>query len=221
LARLATPLARRLEPRERLGDAVAVPSDPPRPPSDHEPDRTLGSGRFLRLIDRGGWELVSRTGTGGVVGVVAWTDADELVLVEQHRPAALGPVLELPAGLVEISDGAGRGGDPALEAAKRELLEETGFEAGRWRRLWQGFTSPGLTDERLTIFRADRLVRRSEGGGVEGESIRVRLLPAAELPQVLANGARNGVPFDLKVVLALADRVASGPLAAAAAEALP
>jgi ADP-ribose pyrophosphatase len=198
-----------------------MPHEAPLAPADRPDDRVLGTGRFLRLLDRGGWELVSRRGTRGVVGVVAWTDADELVLVEQHRPAADGPVLELPAGLVDAGDGAETGADPALEAAQRELLEETGFEAARWTRLWRGFTSPGLTDERLTIFRAESLLRRAAGGGVDGESIRVRLLPADDLPRVLAEGAWEGVPFDLKVVLALADRGVAAPLAAPAAKPLP
>jgi hypothetical protein len=52
-----------------------------------EDDRLLGRGRHLDLIDRDGWEFVSRRRGREVVGIVAWTRDDRLLLVEQNRPA--------------------------------------------------------------------------------------------------------------------------------------
>ena len=86
------------------------------------------TGRHLDFHSRGGWEFVARSIGTGVVGVIAITDNDELVLVEQFRIPVSSRVLELPAGLV---------GDLAEEtieaAALRELLEETGVRAAARR----------------------------------------------------------------------------------------
>ena len=89
--------------------------------------RVLAEGRWLRLIDDGGWEYAERTGSRGVAVIVAVTDAAELLLVEQYRHAVKARVIEPPAGLV--GDLAGHADEDASAAARRELREETGIEA--------------------------------------------------------------------------------------------
>ena len=67
--------------------------------------RVLAKGRFLTFVEEGGWEYVVRPGVTGIVVIVAVTDDDRLVLVEQYRPAVHNRVIELPAGLVGDIDG--------------------------------------------------------------------------------------------------------------------
>jgi ADP-ribose pyrophosphatase len=72
------------------------------------------------------------------------------VLVKQHRHAVDGDLWEVPAGMIER-------GEPPLETAKRELLEETGYRADSLRFLWSIYTTPGFCQERIHFFVADGL----------------------------------------------------------------
>ena len=68
--------------------------------TEEQPEKkSLHKGRFLAMFERGGWEYVDRVGASGVVVILAVTDANELVLVEQHRVPVGASVIELPAGL--------------------------------------------------------------------------------------------------------------------------
>ncbi|MEL6797861.1 MAG: DNA mismatch repair protein MutT, partial [Planctomycetota bacterium] len=71
-------------------------------PKSHEgeADTPMATGRFLSLVSRNGWEFATRVNARGVVAVVATTEANELVLVEQFRPPVGRSVIEIPAGLV-------------------------------------------------------------------------------------------------------------------------
>ena len=160
----------------------------------------LGEGRFLRLVSNDGWEYVTRRRGTDVVGIVAVTDQNELILVRQHRMAVAGEVLELPAGLVgDESDG-----ETALAAAKRELEEETGFTCERVEPLTRGASSAGLTDEQVLLVRAWKVRRIGEGGGVGGEQITVVTLPLHQAREHLLEVANNGGCIDFKVWAALA-----------------
>ena len=82
-------------------------------------------------------------------------DGDELLLVRQYRLAAGRTLLEIPAGTLDRhADGSIE--DPDL-AAPRELAEETGHRAGRWRRLGRFWTAPGFASEAMTLFLAEAL----------------------------------------------------------------
>src|SRR5262245_23386104 len=159
----------------------------------------LGEGRFLRLVRGERWEWVERIGDQGVAVLVAITAADELLLVEQHRPPVGGPVVELPAGL------AGAEGTPEelAVAAIRELEEETGFRAARVERLTGGPVSAGLSSEVVTFFRAHDLQRVGPGGGVAGESITVHAVPRVHVPAWLAAYEGRGGWVDPKVYCGL------------------
>jgi ADP-ribose pyrophosphatase len=158
--------------------------------------RTLHDGRHLRLLQRGGWEYVSRASARNVVGVIAITDEGELVLVEQHRTPVDTAVIELPAGLV-----GDQGAETVLEAAARELEEETGYLADRFEPLWIGPSSAGLTDELVSLVRATGLRRAHAGGGVDDERIIVHRVPLEELDSWLRTRERSGMLVDLKVRL--------------------
>jgi ADP-ribose pyrophosphatase len=163
--------------------------------------KLLARGRYLELIDENGWEYVRRHGASGVVVVVATTDDGALVLVEQTRVPIHNTAIERPAGLV--GDHAGTEGEALERAAQRELEEETGFHATRWRHLIEGPVSVGLTPEVVTFFRATGLSRVGPGGGDHTEDITVHLVPVAEVPAFLAAKAASGVAIDPKVFAGL------------------
>ena len=88
---------------------------------------TLCNGTWLRLKRRGRWEYAERTNPGGGVMIIAVTDADCVLFVEQYRPALECMTIEMPAGLV--GDSLDHSAESATEAAGRELVEETGYAA--------------------------------------------------------------------------------------------
>jgi ADP-ribose pyrophosphatase len=167
--------------------------------------RTLGAGRFLRLVAADRWEYVERINASGVAAVAAVTEDGRLLLVEQHRLPVGGPVIELPAGL--CGDDAGASEEPLAEAACRELLEETGYEVpGGPESLELLFTVPssaGLTSEVVTIFGARGVRKVAEGGGVDGENIVVHALLLGEVAGWLGGRSRAGVLIDPKVFIGL------------------
>ena len=161
---------------------------------------TLAQGRFLELLSRDGWEYVHRRIGRSVVAVIALDADDRLILVEQFRPAVGTTVIELPAGL--IGDQAESSEEDAESAARRELMEETGFEAGSWKRLPSVVSSAGLTDERIDLFLARDLLHTGPGGGVDDERIVVHLVPISELTGFLAARLAEGSEVDGRVYAA-------------------
>lgn len=142
-----------------------------------EPARVLYEGEFLRLLRRRHWEYVERTNSSGVAVIVAVTPDDELLLVEQYRWPVQQPVIELPAGLV----GDQGAEESLLEAAQRELIEETGYRAEHMESLATGPTTAGLSNEVTTFCAARGLARVGPGGGDASEDIIVHPVPLREL----------------------------------------
>ena len=175
------------------------PSDSP--PSHPSPPRVLGEGRFIRLVQREGWEYSERARGSAAVMALALTDDDEVVLVEQLRVPVGAPVIELPAGLVGDEDDDAEHPETAMG---RELVEETGFAAERIEWLGHGPEAPGSSSAMVTIYRATGLTRVGTGGGVAGtESIRVHVVPRAALPDWLRAREREGRLVDSRVWAAL------------------
>ncbi len=156
-------------------------------------------GRFLRVLNVDTWEFATRVHASGVVGIIARTDDGGLVLVEQYRVPVGANVLELPAGLVGDVDAA----ESWRTAAERELLEETGFVAARWRALTDGPSSSGHSAERVEIWLAEGLTRETEGGGEGGEAITVHVVPRDELQSFLRSARARGTLIDPKVFMGL------------------
>jgi len=159
---------------------------------------TVYMGRHLSMLRRGKWEFATRNTKRPAVGIVAITDAGNVVLVEQYRPPVDQRVVELPAGL--SGDIAGAEDEVLLEAAKRELLEETGYAAEEWTELGSGYSSPGLTDEEITLFLAKGLQKQATGGGVDSEDITIHEVP---LQNVLEWLQKHNLQFDLKLLAGL------------------
>ena len=159
---------------------------------------TVYKGRHLSMLDRDGWEYAVRNTPRPVVGVVALTNRGDVVLVEQYRPPVERTVIEIPAGL--CGDIAGNEDEALLEAAKRELLEETGYAAERWTELLNGYSSAGLTNESMTLFLAQGLKRAGAGGGDDSENITIHEVP---LDEVLPWLRKRQAEIDLKLLAGL------------------
>ncbi len=86
--------------------------------------------------------------SGGVV--ILAEKEDKILLVKQFRYPMKEIMFELPAGKLEI-------GEDPFEAAKRELEEETGYSANKWTDLGYVYTSPGYSDEKLYLYKAEDL----------------------------------------------------------------
>ncbi len=163
----------------------------------NDPITPIASGRFIRLVRRGRWEFAERVNAQGAAALVALTGENKLILVEQPRPAMDGLVIELPAGLV--GDTPGDEHEDMANAAGRELVEETGYEAANISFLAEGPSSPGLSSETLALFLATDLTRVGPGGGVEGEDITVHEVPVNEVENWLRDRIKAGYHVDLKV----------------------
>lgn len=161
-------------------------------------NEVLYAGKHLILHRVGKWEYATRPVKQPAVGIIAITDDEQVVLVEQFRPPVGEHVIELPAGLT--GDVAGSEHESLLESAKRELLEETGYQAARWTELTRGYSSPGLTDELIVLFLAEGLSKTAQGGGDSNESITVHEIPLDEVLDWLAN---RGAKVDLKLLAGL------------------
>ena len=164
-------------------------------------ERTLGEGKYLRLVERRGWEFVHRHGCSGVVVIVAVTPADRLLLVEQYRPAVSHRVIELPAGLV--GDTVAWRDEALIDAARRELIEETGYDAATMLPLAESPTAVGLSSERLTFFEARDLTKVGPGVGDHTEDINVHEVALGDLPSFLAQKQREGLLVDYKIYAGL------------------
>jgi len=163
-------------------------------------DITRYRGRYLSLLERDGWEFASRCNASGVVVIIAVTDDGSIVFVEQYRKPVRARVIELPAGLV--GDHADPG-ESVIQAARRELLEETGYAAEHLDVLMACPSSAGISDEIITFVRATGLRRTGPGGGDASEEIEVLAVPLERVDLWLAEQHSAGKPMDPKIYAAL------------------
>lgn len=159
----------------------------------------LWQGKYLEIRKSGTWEYAARVGAMSAAVIVAITDGDEIVLVEQFRHAHGARTIELPAGLIGDTDA----GDTPAAAAARELHEETGFIAANWQDFGAFATSPGLSSEVFQLFRATGLTRSGPGGGVDGEDIVVHVVPVANVADFVAAQRLAGHVIDCRLIIAL------------------
>ena len=158
---------------------------------------TLCNGTWLRLKRRGRWEYAERTNPGGGVMIIAVTAEDKVLFVEQFRPALDCMTIEMPAGLVGDSPESSTEG--AIEAARRELIEETGYEAAEVEFIMAGPTSAGMSNEILAFVRARNLTRVNAGGGDETEDITLHEVPRKDAARWLVQKMADGYSVDPKM----------------------
>lgn len=158
---------------------------------------SLHEGRYLSLREIDDWEYAVRPNATGVVGIFALTTDRQVILVEQYRRPVQAYVMEVCAGL--IGDEEEFHGEAIIDCAVRELIEETGYTAGRMSLLLRSPTSAGMTDEITHLFLAEDCVKTAPGGGVAGEDITTHLVPFAELHDFLNDTGKRGVLIDFKI----------------------
>lgn len=161
--------------------------------------KTIFEGKHVLVLERDGWQYVERKSGKEAVAVLAETEDGNVILIEQLRKPLDARVIDFPAGLVGDEGGVS---DPA-ETARKELEEETGYTCDSVELLVRGPSSPGITSEIVSLYRAHGIRKQGQGGGVEGEDITVHVVPRDELRDWLRQKEREGVLIDLKVGLAL------------------
>jgi ADP-ribose pyrophosphatase len=158
--------------------------------------REVFCGKILRLVvDRvrlpdGSTSLRELVLHPGAVAVLPILSDEEVLLVNQYRHPVSSFLWEIPAGKLKP-------GENPLDCAKRELLEETGYEAASWEEIISFYTSPGFTDERITLFLARDLTRIAEPRPEEIASCRAVALTEIE------RWIESGEIRDAKTILAL------------------
>lgn len=164
-----------------------------------EPEEVRWQGKYIVAKTRGRWEYVGRARGIRAAVILAIDPEDHVILVEQYRVPLGRACIELPAGLI----GDETAGEDPVEAAARELEEETGYRAGRMESLGDFFSSPGMVSESFTLLRAHDLVRTGPGGGTPGEDITVHRVPRTSLPAFIAERRAMGDAIDVKLLLLL------------------
>ena len=174
--------------RPRTGNPKSKPSGSPSSPKILS-SKTVFKGRVFhvtrdRVQEPNGVTAIREViRHSGSVVVLAVDDSgpEPLVLLErQYRYAAQEYLLELPAGRIDP-------GENALAAGKRELLEETGYTAKRWRRALFFYPSPGFLEETMTVFLA-RGLKPGKAQPEDDERIEHELVPLSRVLELVLSG---------------------------------
>ena len=116
----------------------------------------------------------------GAVAVLPFDAHGRVLMLSQFRPAANAWLLEIPAGTLEKRE-------PPLACAKRELIEETGFAARRWRKLGFIYNAPGYSTEVIHLYRAWDLTP-AYGEQDADEHIRLAVMTMADVRRAVTSG---------------------------------
>jgi ADP-ribose pyrophosphatase len=125
-------------------------------------------------------DLIHHSGSVVVLAVDDSNAIPRVLLERQYRHAAGDYLWEIPAGRIDP-------GENELNAAKRELIEETGYRAARWRRILKFYASPGFVAETMAVYMATGL-REGEAEPEEDEIIHHRMVPLPTAVKMVLNG---------------------------------
>ena len=129
----------------------------------------------------------------GAVAILAITQDDKVVMVEQYRKALERTIVEIPAGKLE------KGEEPAV-CARRELEEETGYECEHLELLTSFYTSPGFADEIIHVFLAKGLMKKENAACLdEDEFVNLEELTLEEVKQYV----KDQKIYDAKTIFAV------------------
>src|SRR5215472_15594464 len=136
---------------------------------------------FDHAIDPGGFEIKRAiVQHGGSAVMMPLDERKRILLVRQYRLPARQYLWELPAGRVDE-------GETPLQAARRELIEETGYRARNWKKLAEFYPSPGFLAEKMTIYIATGLTEGVQTP-MEDERIQTRWFSSAEIDRMIERG---------------------------------
>lgn len=125
-------------------------------------------------------DVIRHSGSVVILPVDESGDEPRILLERQYRYAAQEYLWELPAGRIDP-------GESALAGAKRELIEETGYRAKRWKKALTFYASPGFLDETMTIYMA-RDLTVGQAQPEEDESIECHLIPLSQAIDMILSG---------------------------------
>jgi len=170
--------------------------------SEEDIEEIVWQGKFVTAKRKGKWEYVSRS-RGIKAAVILAVEDGHVLLVEQFRVPLGRNCVELPAGLI----GDETEGEDPLEAAGRELEEETGYRAAKLESLGEYYSSPGMVSESFTLVRASGLAKVGDGGGTDGENITVHRVALSELKQFLETKRAENIGVDVRLLLLLGSQL--------------
>jgi ADP-ribose pyrophosphatase len=170
--------------------------------SEEDIEEIVWQGKFVTAKRKGKWEYVSRS-RGIKAAVILAVEDGHVLLVEQFRMPLGRNCVELPAGLI----GDETEGEGPLEAAGRELEEETGYRAAKLESLDEYYSSPGMVSESFTLVRASGLTKVGDGGGTDGENITVHRVALSELKQFLETKRAENIGVDVRLLLLLGSQL--------------
>ena len=173
-----------------------------------EREEVVWAGKFITAKVKGKWEYVARSRGIRAAVILAIDEEDHVLLVEQFRVPLGRACLELPAGLVGDDDSAA--GEDATAAANRELIEETGYRAGRMEVLGEFYSSPGMVSESFTLLRAHQLERVGPGGGTDSEDITVHRVALSQLADFIETARGRGLGIDVRLLMLLGPGILGG-----------
>jgi 8-oxo-dGTP pyrophosphatase MutT (NUDIX family) len=137
-------------------------------------------------------DVVHHPGAVSVVPVLGHTS--EVLLVRQYRAPVDRVLLEIPAGKRDVA------GEPPVETARRELIEEIGMRAGRLEPLAEFYNSPGFCDEHSFVYLAlDLVPTKTDAQGVEEQHMTIERIALDDAPALI----RNGSIVDAKTIIGL------------------
>jgi ADP-ribose pyrophosphatase len=181
---------------------------------DPRSSRIAFHGRFLDVLieewSGGDYEFVRRSGAAaaGAVAIVPITQAGDVLLVRQLRQSIRTELLELPAGLRDVD------GETPEDCARRELEEETGHRAVELERLGSAFfTSAGLTDEAILLYRA---IAEPDPSGTPEHGIDVVRMRVSDALAAVGRGEIRDAKTALGLLLASHGPPAGSPAGTAA-----
>ena len=160
--------------------------------------KTVFKGRLLKVFVKkvrlpngytATFEMISHPGAALIAPILS---KDKILILRQLRPVINSYIYELPAGTLDK-------GESPISCARREIIEETGYSAGRLTRLGAIYPVPGYSTEKITIFKAERLkkcIRLAE----KDEIIKIKTFTRAAVRRLF----RSGRIVDAKTIAALA-----------------
>lgn len=125
-------------------------------------------------------DVIHHSGSVVILAVDDSAETPRVLLERQYRHAASDYLWELPAGRIDP-------GEKEIQAARRELIEETGYTAGKWRRILKFYASPGFVAETMAVFLATDL-RAGEAQPEEDEVIYKRMVPLPTAVRMVISG---------------------------------